>query len=251
MAIGITIDEGLATLRLSREHGNAINEELVESMIGACRRLNADDEVRGVLLAAEGKLFSPGLDLQELGEYDRPRMTRFLDRFNACILMLYTLHKPVVAAMHGHAVAGGCVLALTADWRVLREGALVGLNEVRIGVPFPFGVAMILRESVPRARLGEVAMFGRNYEGQEAVDSGLVHELHWEKGFEAHCRSRLAELADRDPRAFAITKRYLRSSTVERIRANDPKFTADFLDAWFSPSTGERLRKIVEDLKKR
>ena len=90
------------------------------------------------------------------------------------------------------------------------------MNEVRVGVPFPFGVSMVLRESVPATRLEEVALFGRNYSGEEAVAAGLAHELHGEEGFEAHCRSRLEELADKDAKAFAITKRYLRSATKPR-----------------------------------
>ena len=156
----------------------------------------------------------------------------------------------MVAALHGHAIAGGCVLSLTDDWRILQEGAMVGLNEVLVGVPFPFGVSMIMRESVPRARLEEVALFGRNFDSQGALEVGLVHEVQPAKGFEPYCLGRLKELATRDPRAFAITKRYLRSATVERIRANDPQFTADFLDSWFSPETQSLIHSIVTDLKK-
>ena len=249
--VTLSTEQGLATLRLQREHGNAINPQLVEDLLTALRRLEADDEARGVLLAASGKLFSPGLDLQELSELDRPMMERFLHRFNECILSLYTFSKPMVAAMHGHAIAGGCVLSLTADWRILRDNALVGLNEVKVGVPFPFGVAMILRESVSSTHLEEVALFGHNYRGAEALAAGLVHEVRPEEGFEEHCIERLEELAGKDPQAFALTKRYLRQATVERIRANDPRLAAEFLDRWFSPETRERVGAIVAQLRER
>jgi enoyl-CoA hydratase len=156
-----------------------------------------------------------------------------------------------VAQLQGHAIAGGCVLALTADWRVLRDGAMVGLNEVRVGVPFPFGVAMIMRESVPSARVEEVALFGRNYSGADAVAAGLVHETHPVEGFESHCRERLHELMGKDPRAFSITKRYLRSTVVERIRAHEQALAHEFVDSWFSPSTQSRLHGIVDELRNR
>ncbi|MCP3977726.1 MAG: enoyl-CoA hydratase/isomerase family protein [bacterium] len=240
----------LAVLRLGREHGNALNGRLIDELLQAVREIDGDPEVRGVLLAASGKLFCPGLDLQELIELDRPAMQSFVLRFNSAILSLYTLARPVVAALHGHAVAGGCVLALTADWRVLARGALVGLNEVKVGVPLPFGVSMILRETVPRTSLEEVAMFGRNYRDEEAVRSGLVHEVVEQGDAESRALERLEELASRDATAFAITKRYLRAATVERIRAHDPHFTGDFLDAWFSPTTRERLSAIVAGLNK-
>jgi enoyl-CoA hydratase len=249
--VTIGMDAGLATLRLGREHGNAINGELVGDLHAAVSGLEQDPAVRGALLAASGKLFCPGLDLQELIELERPAMEAFLARFNAMVLALYTFSKPLVAALHGHAVAGGCVLALTADWRVLRPGALVGLNELRVGVSFPFGVATILRESVPAPKLEEVALFGRNYEGEAAVAAGLAHELHGGEGFEAHCRSRLAELAERDGRAFAATKGSLRWAAVERIRRHEAERAGDFLDSWFSPATRERLRGIVQELRGR
>jgi enoyl-CoA hydratase len=249
-SVSLVSDLGLATLEISRGHGNAINGGLVDDLIEACRQAEDDPAVRGLMLASSGKLFCPGLDLQELIEYDRAAMGEFLDRFNRCILALYTFSKPMLARVHGHAIAGGCVLALTADWRVLCEGAMVGLNEVRVGVPFPYGVCMILREAAS-TRVEEVALFGRNYKGDEAVAAGLVHEIHPAEGFDDHCRLRIQELMDRDARAFSITKRYLRSLTVERIVAHDDKLAHEFLDSWFSPTTQQRLRGIANELRSR
>jgi enoyl-CoA hydratase/carnithine racemase len=165
------------------------------------------------------------------------------------MLTLYTFSKPLVAAIQGPAIAGGFLLTLTADWRVLREGAKVGLAEIRVGVPFPFGVAMILRDAVPRTQLTRVALFGKDWTDREALEAGLVHEVRAADGFEPHCRQRLAELAAKDPTAFAISKRYLRSSTVERFRAHDPQFTEDFLNSWFEPDTQARIRKVVKGLR--
>ena len=238
----------VATVRLSREHGNAINEVLVNDLSTAFQEASADPEVRGVLLAANGKLFSPGLDLRELIEYDRATMARFMRRFASTLLGLYTFPKPVVAALSGHAIAGGCVLAMTADRRILREGALIGLNEVRVGVPLPFGVSQILRETVRASILEEVALIGSNYSDQKAVDAGLVHEIHVAEGFEAFCLERLTEFADKDPQSFSTTKRYLRSSAVERIRATDQKLMDEWLDCWFSDDTRKRIRGIANDL---
>ena len=244
------VDQGMATICIARAHGNAINGALVDDLAAACRQAEEDAEVRGLMLAASGKLFCPGLDLQELIELDRPAMADFLDRFNRCILALYRFPKPMLARMHGHAIAGGCVLALTADWRVLREDALVGLNEVRVGVPFPYGVAMILREAVT-ARVEEVALFGRNYQGADAVAAGLVHEIHAGPDFDEHCRARLGELMDKDSQAFSITKRYLRSPTVDRILNHEQVMAHEFIDSWFSPSTQERLHRIANELRNR
>ncbi|HKQ61568.1 MAG TPA: enoyl-CoA hydratase/isomerase family protein [Candidatus Polarisedimenticolaceae bacterium] len=249
--VTLSVDEGLATLRLARAHGNAINGELVADLLDACERIEGDAAIRGVLLAAAGKLFCPGLDLQELSELGREALEAFIARFSACILRLVELPKPVVAAIGGHAVAGGCVLALTADWRVLRRGALIGLNEVQVGVPFPYGVAMLLRESVSAPRREEVALFGRNYRDEEALAAGLAHELHGEEGFERVARARLAELAAKEPRAFSITKRYLRSVLVERMRQHETRLREDFVTSWFAPETRGRVAAIVAELRSR
>jgi enoyl-CoA hydratase len=251
MTIETARENGIERIYLNRDHGNAINGDLVADLTATFRRLDADDEVRGILLGARGKLFCPGLDLQELIELDRAQMERFVERFNACIMALYTCSKPVVAALHSHAVAGGCVLALTADWRVLHEEKMIGLNEVKVGVPFPYGVSMLLRESVPQRHLEEIALFGRNYRGNAAVEVGLVHETHGSEGFEEQALSRLEELASKDATAFAITKRYLRSPTVERILTDEARLAVDFIDAWFSPSTRSKIGAIVDELRAR
>ena len=248
-AVTVSAENGLATFRLSREHGNAIDLDLVEALIDACRRTSSDSSIRGVLLASSGSLFCPGFDLQVLVDCGREEMDRFMRGFHECLLALYSFPAPVVAALSGHAVAGGCILALTADWRVLRRDAMIGLNEVRVGVPLPYGVAHVLRDSVHRPRLEEVALLGRNYTNEEALATGLVHEVHEEAGFEDHARARLEEFASKDPGAFAATKRYLRSFTLERIRSEEAAHRAEFLDRWFSSATRRRIEAIVEGLR--
>ena len=201
------------------------------------------------MFAASGKLFSPGLDVRELIDLDRAGMRAFLESFNAAFLELYSFSKPMVAAMHGHAIAGGFLLTLTSDRRILKQGTQVGLAEIKVGVPFPFGIAMILRDAVPRACLEEVALLGRNYLDREALQAGLVHELLEAEQFEESCRRRLAEMAAKDPKAFAISKRYLRSQTIERIKAAGSRYDDEWLDSWFSPATQERIKDLVRGLR--
>jgi enoyl-CoA hydratase/carnithine racemase len=248
-SVSVSIADGLATLTLDREHGNAINADMVDGLRRACRAVAADESVRGVLLTARGKLFSPGLDLQELVDYDREEMDHFMACFSAAMLALFVLPKPLVAAISGHALAGGCLMAATADRRILQNGAKVGLNAIRVGVPLPFGSALILREAVHNPRIEELALLGRNYVDDEAVAVGIAHELHEERGFEAYCRERLREFSARDPLAFATTKRYLRSGAAERIRAQDDALRPEFLDCWFSDPTRARLGAMVAELR--
>ena len=242
----------LAVLRMDKARGNAIDEAFVGEMVRAVAAVGQDEKVRGVLLAsAHPKLFCPGLDLVSLFAYDRPGMDRFMQAFSSMAMSLFALEKPMVAAISGHAVAGGCVLALTADHRILRRGAQIGLNEVRVGVPLPWSVALLLRASVPAHALSRVALLGANFTDAEAVSLGLAHEVHEAEGFEAACLARLDEFADKDARALRTTKSYLRATTLLEMRAQEDARRGDFLDAWFSVEGRERIRATVEALQKK
>lgn len=244
-------EDGLAVLRLSGRHGNAINHDLLEGLATGLASIREGEGIRGVLVCSGGKLFCPGLDLRELIDLDRPAMDRFMERFSRIMLDIYALPLPVAVALEGHAIAGGCVLAMTADWRVLNRMALIGLNEVKVGVPLPWGVAQVLREAVAGSRLEEVCLLGRNYSGEEALATGLAHELTPPGEAEPVARARLEELGAKDTRSLGLTKTYLRRTAIERIRAGEEACRGEWLDSWFSPDTRARVREIVDGLGKR
>jgi enoyl-CoA hydratase/carnithine racemase len=242
----------LVTARLDKPRGNAIDEPFTQELVQVAGQLASDPGVRGVLLAsAHPKLFCPGLDLVTLLEYDRGGMERFMRLFAEAVWALYSLRKPVVAAVGGHAVAGGCILALTADYRVLKRGGVqIGLNEVKVGVPLPWSVAVLLRASVQPSALTQVALLGRNFADEGALAIGLADQLADADGFEDSCRARLEEFADKDPDAVAVTKVYLRAGPLAEMRARERDEMRTWLDRWFSDSTRERIRQIVAGMGK-
>jgi enoyl-CoA hydratase/carnithine racemase len=251
MGLRIERNGNLALLRLDKPRGNAIDEPLVGELIQAAESLRRDDGVRGVLLcSAHPKLFCPGLDLLALESYDAAALTHFMLRFAEMVWALFGLPKPVVAAVSGHAVAGGCILALTADERILRKGASVGLNEIKIGVPLPWTVTTLLRATLPPPSWTEVALAGTNLTDDEAVRLGLAHVVLPADGFEEACTARLARLAEKDPAAFATTKRYLRENFLAEMRTQEAARASEFIASWFSPETTERRAQILASLKK-
>ena len=242
----------LVVLRLDKARGNAIDEPMVEGLVAAAEEVASDAAVRGVLLAsAHPKLFCPGLDLVTLVEYDRSGMERFFARFEDAMLALFSLRKPVVAAIGGAAVAGGCILALTADHRLLRRGSPIGLNEVRIGVPIPGWVITLLRLSISPAAFTRVGLLGQNFTDEEAQEAGLVHEVLPAEGFAGAAVARLEELASRDLVALGTTKAWLRQAALAEMEDHRAEKRAEFLDAWFSPATQETIRKMVASLTRR
>ncbi len=252
MSLRIERREHLALLFLDKARGNAIDEAMAVDLRRAAVGLAADDTVRGILLAsAHPKLFGPGLDLLSLVDRDRPAMEAFMLSFAEAVWALYGLRKPLLAAVNGPAVAGGCILALTADHRLLRRGAPIGLNEVKLGVPLPWSVTLLLRASVPAPALGRIALLGRNFSDEEAVAVGLAHELCEPERLLATALERLAEFAEKDPQALGATKAWLREGVLREMRAQEAALVGDFLDGWFAPATQERLRAMVAQLRSR
>src|SRR5512143_1937547 len=204
---------------------------MAKDLARATEELSADDSVRAVLLgSAHPKVFCPGLDLLSLIDYERPAMEAFMLSFARTVWSLYGLRKPVVAAVNGAAVAGGCILALTADHRVLRRGAPIGLNEVKVGVPLPWPVTVLLRASVPAPALGRIALLGRNFNDAEAVAVGLADEVCETDGFEQACLARLDEFVEKDAFAFGTTKAWLREAALREMRAHEADRLEAFLD---------------------
>ncbi len=238
----------VAIICMQGRHGNALNTDLLRELGEAFSQAAADPKVRGVMFTSARKLFSPGLDLQELLPLERPAMDKFMALFATTLLDLYSCSKPVVAALTGHAVAGGCVLALTADLRVIRRGARIGLNEVKVGVPLPYGVTQLLRETVHRPALTEVALLGSNFSDEEAVAAGLVHSVQDEDRVQPFCLEQLDRFSSRGALALTRTKSYLHQAAVERIRAHDDAHRGEFLDCWFAPETRQRVEAVVASL---
>jgi enoyl-CoA hydratase/carnithine racemase len=248
--VQIEIKDGVGTLRLAGPRGNAMSGELIEDLSSAIRTVAGEPSVRVVLLAsAHPKLFCPGLDLVALSDYTRAEMGGYMLSFATVLTDLFALKKPVVAAVNGAAVAGGCLLALTADWRIAKRGAVMGLNEVKVGVPLPWSAVMLLKTAAPAYAHTAVALLGRNFEGEAAVHAGLASELAEADAFDATVAERLAEFADKDPYAFGVTKGHLRGATVASMRDREVGLLDEFLDGWFSDSTQARIAKAVAALK--
>jgi len=247
--VQIEIKDGIGTIRLAGPRGNALSDALVTDLSSALRTVGGEPSVRAVLLgSAHPKVFCPGLDLISLSGIARADMGAYMINFSALLTDLFALKKPVVAAVNGAAVAGGCLLALTADWRIAKRGAAMGLNEVKVGVPLPWSAVMLLRAAGRASALSEVALLGRNFEGEAAVAAGLAHEVAEGDVFDAMVRERLAEFAEKDAYAFGVTKGYLRRAAVASMRDREAALLDEFLDGWFSEGTQARIQKVVAAL---
>jgi enoyl-CoA hydratase len=152
--------------------------------------------------------------------------------------------KPVVAAINGHAIAGGCVLACAADRRLMaRDGGRIGVTELLVGVPFPPAAMEIMRCAMAPQYFEEAIFSGATYPPAEALQRGLVHEIVEPDGLIDRALAAAKALATLPPRAFALTKRQTRQPALERM---DSVETAAAIERiWTAPETLERIRDYV------
>ena len=239
-------EEGIATVTLRRGKVNALNGELVDSLQRSLSSLESERDVGAVILTGEGKFFSFGFDIPQLLPLSREQFADYLRRFTALYRYLFVYSKPVVAALNGHAIAAGCMLALACDHRVMAEGkAKISLNEATFGSSLFAGSVEMLRFWVGGVVATDVAVSGRMFAAAEAKSLGLVHETAPADAIASAARRAAAELASRSPAAFASIKSLLRAPVADEMDRREPKSIADFVEIWYSDETRANLEKIT------
>ena len=240
--------DDIAILRMSAGKANAMDRAFLE-------RLDAlIDQVRdagAVIITGYARYFSAGLALPALIDLDRPAMAELIDLFSRTMARVYSLPMPVIAAINGHALAGGCVLALQTDRRVIvDDGIKLGLNEVQLGIGLPALVIETLRAEVPPSSLGPLAREGHVVLPHEALALDLVHALAQTDDLEARAMDNARTLMRLPPSAYTQVKTALRAPVLRAIEATRAVVDAAWLDTWFSPDAQTRLREAVARLRR-
>ena len=241
---------GVAVLRLEHGKANAIGLAFVAALSARLDELTVAPP-RALVITGRGPIFSAGLDLPALLALPRDAMARFIHDFEQVMRRLFTVPVPVIAAINGHAIAGGCVLALQADVRVAAATPSIklGLNEVAIGLGLPPHVLESLRAQVPASSLVPIALEGRLVAPTEALRLGLIDLVVAPDELEARALARAEALAAGSPIAFAQIKAALRAPAVAAGgRSRDDVDL--WLDTWFSDDGQRALTAAVARLKR-
>src|SRR6266478_8971163 len=237
----------VALLRMENGKANAISATLLERLDGLIAQLG---DARAAVITGQGSAFCAGLDLPALADLDRATMRGFIRRFDAVMLRIFELPIPLIAAVNGHAVAGGCVLALQADVRIGADReARIGLNETQLGIGLPASVVETLRLQVPGSSLAALAMEGRLLSPREALQLGVLHELVSDAELLPRALQRASSLAAVPPAGIRMVKESLRRPAAAAARANAVAQADRWLDTWFSPDSQRRLYETVAGLK--
>jgi enoyl-CoA hydratase len=229
----------MLTIRLEGPGKNSLSTELMERTLTAVRE--AGDAP--LLLTGEGDAFSAGLNLKEIAALDVAGLTRFLGVLEDLVTALYEYPGPTVAWVNGHAIAGGCVMTLCCDLRVMtgRAGVRIGLNEVALGLQFPPRTFKMCAHRVPGPALARVLLEAALYPASDAVALGLVDTI----GEKEEALARLEQLAGHPRGAYAAAKRTLRGR-LEVPAAEQRRFVEEIVPTWAAPELKERLRAVLD-----
>jgi len=242
------VQDTVAIIRLKHGVTNAINETLVSELDSLLAQTAYDRHIHSlVLTSSNNKFFSIGFDIPALYNLPKHDFKVFYQAFNRLCLALHSWPKPTLAALPGHAIAGGCILALCCDYRLIANGRkLMGLNEIRLGVPVPYPADRILREIVGGRQASVIMESGAFYSPEEALVLGLVDQIEPIEALETVAIEKIREIGTLSSPAFALIKQNrVEPVTNHLIQVLDVK-EEKFVERWYSPEARDLLTKAMK-----
>ncbi len=242
--------EGDGFVHVILDHGvNAIDDELLSALSDVLATLRDAGSPPLILESSHPRIFSPGWDLKAL--YGAPRETvgAFLVRFNTVVTDLFAYPGPTAAAIGGHAIAGGCELALACDFRIMAAGrSRIGLSEVNLGVPVPSAVLTMLRARLSPMAVEDLVFHGDGCTAQRAHELGIVQTVVVDRSVVQMAEHELRTQRAKSPLGYRTIKRALYREAWDACREAVAGNADDFLRCWFDEATQDRLAVVIRGL---
>lgn len=237
--------DGVVVVRMARGKGNALSTDFLLALVDALGEVEASN-ARAAVLTGQGKIFCAGMDLTAILEGGAAYVQGALAALSEFCERLAKFPKPVVAAVNGHAIAGGCIGLMACDYRILARGrARVGLTELAVGVAFPTWPMEIARFALPSVQLEEAMYTAATYQPEAALERGFVDEL----ADAEQVVERAVEVADQmgsvPGEVFRHTKTQIRGPMFERVEARRAIDDGIAQSIWCAESTRERIAAFV------
>jgi len=244
------IGDGVRMLTLNRPPANAISREFLEALRDQANAARDDDRVRAVIVTGSAKFFSGGLDVKEAAS-GQSRVGNLAGSADDGIYALWTLPKPTVAMVNGHAIAGGVIIALACDFRVTQTGNhRFGLNEVAIGLAFPRGAFEIARLALANRQLRWTLLEAGTFDANRALELGIVDEIAAPANLQARCVELATRLGANGRLAYAHTKRRIQAEAVARALEQKPEEAREVAEIGQSEESRALLAAQVRSISK-
>lgn len=228
-------------------HGkaNALDLEFCEA-ITARLEAHRHESTQAIVLTGRSHIFSAGIDLLRVLDGGPVYIATFLPALHTVLKTLFCYPKPVIAAVNGHAIAGGCVLACAADYRLMvQQAGRIGVTELLVGVPFPTMALEIMRNAAGPHQFEGMLYGGTLFDPASALEHGLVDMLVDPDNLLEKAVAAAETFASLPPLAFALTKRQIRESVMKRVREEGPQFDRLVQALWSTPETLASIREYV------
>lgn len=236
---------GIAVVTLRRPPANAMNIELSEEIASLFQALGKDQSVKSVVLTGQGKSFCAGVDLKTVPHFGAADQRRMVNALNQAFYAVYSSTLPVIAAINGHAIAGGLILALCCDWRIATNTPfLLGLTEVRVGVCYPVGAIEVVRQELRPEVARRLVLFGQNMSSSSAQAEGLFDETVEAEALLDRALVVANEAAALPQWAFINSKRQLRRRACQEIEAAIAG-AEPLLDGWLPTQTAQAAAEVL------
>ncbi|MCP4724785.1 MAG: enoyl-CoA hydratase/isomerase family protein [bacterium] len=247
--ISVEKQDKIAIIRFTRSVTNPMNLEFVNSLHSEIENLENDPSIRGlVITSGNDKFFSIGFDIPELISLNEEEFGVFYRSVNKTCLKLFTMPKPAIAAVNGHAVAGGCVIALCCDHRFIAEGRTkMGLNEIKLGVTVPYPVDCILRDIAGTKVAMDVMETGEFFDPNALLRLKMVDRIIPQVDLLRESVEKVSVFGEMPPEAFAAIKRNRTEPIMKMMKENLEEREELFIKLWFSDTARENLRNAMEN----
>jgi enoyl-CoA hydratase len=244
--IHVTRRDDLIIMRLDRPPANAIDLEYGTQLDNRLAEIEGEENVAALVLTGTGSCFSAGLDLKIIPTYDKGEQRRLVELLNRLFLRLYSFPIPTVAALNGHAIAGGMILTLCCDYRVAPRGDYrFGLAEIRVGIPYPVGAMSVVLAELPASAARLMVQLGRNMDSAQAVERGVLDEIAEADQVLARAEQMAHKFSEMPPQAYRRIKRQVRGEVIERVERVIADGSDPALETWITPEGARAASEVL------
>ena len=239
-------------IELNRPKVNAIDDNLIRSLNVELDKIERNDSIKGLILTGQSGVFSAGLDIVSLYNKDKEYMENFWLMFSSLLLRIYRYPKLIFSAISGHSPAGGTVISIMTDYRVMSKGNyVIGLNEVAVGLSMPIGIGRVFQSLLGERAAEKMTLTGKLVNPEEAESIGLIDEVVESNNLLNHSIETMNKWLKLPFNKQIQSKLSLRKEVIDLMVDTVKKENDNFINAWFSDECRMTMKKIINKLSKK
>ena len=250
--IKVSQKDQIQILELNRPKVNAIDESLIKSLNSELDKIEKNDSIKGLILTGQAGIFSAGLDIVSLYDKDKKYMESFWFLFSSLLLRIFRYPKLIFSAISGHSPAGGTVISIMTDYRIMSKGNyVIGLNEVAVGLSMPIGIGRVFQGLLGERMAEKMTLTGKLVSPKEAEEIGLIDEVVESEKLLNHSIDTMNKWLKLPFNKQIESKLSLRKEVIDLMIDTVEKENDNFINAWFSDECRITMKKIINKISKK